>query len=83
MLEFRMARLHPRRLSQALLDEDRMRGLYEFTARTLTTARPVPFGALIVDTKTGEPLIAATNAVMLENDPSSLTPRCAPFGLLV
>jgi len=71
MLEFRMARLHPRRLSQVLLDEDRMRGLYEFTARTLTTARPVPFGALIVDTKTGEPLIAATNAVMLENDPSS------------
>src|SRR5215469_15229124 len=71
MLEFRMARLHPRRLSQALLDEDRMRGLYEFTARTLTTARPVPFGALIVDTKTGEPLIEATNAVMLETDPSS------------
>jgi len=48
-----------------------MRGLYRFTARTLTTARPVPFGALIVRTKTGKPLIEATNAVMAENDPSS------------
>jgi tRNA(Arg) A34 adenosine deaminase TadA len=48
-----------------------MRGLYEFTARTLKTGRPVPFGALIVATKTGKPLMQATNAVMPENDPSS------------
>jgi tRNA(Arg) A34 adenosine deaminase TadA len=48
-----------------------MRGLYRFTARTLETDRPVPFGALIVHTKTGKTLQQATNAVMKENDPSS------------
>ena len=53
------------------LDEDRMREVFEFTARTLTTARPVPFGALIVHTRTGKRLMLATNAVMPENDPSS------------
>jgi len=53
------------------LDEERMREVFHFTARTLTTAHPAPFGALIVDTKTGQRLIRATNAVMRENDPSS------------
>jgi len=48
-----------------------MRALYEFTARTLITKRPVPFGALIVNTRTGQRLMRATNAVMLESDPSS------------
>jgi tRNA(adenine34) deaminase len=52
-------------------DEDRMREVYEFTVRTLKTSRPVPFGALIVDTKTGKRLMIATNAVMAENDPSA------------
>jgi tRNA(adenine34) deaminase len=53
------------------LDEERMRELYEFTARTLETAHPVPFGALIVNTQTGERLMRATNAVTRESDPSS------------
>jgi tRNA(Arg) A34 adenosine deaminase TadA len=53
------------------LDEQRMREIYQFTARTLNTARPVPFGALIVDSRTGKRLMRATNAVMRENDPSS------------
>lgn len=48
-----------------------MRELYEFTARTLKTEHPVPFGALIVDTETGERLMRATNAVVREWDPSS------------
>jgi len=48
-----------------------MRALYRFTARTLTTSRPVPFGALIVHSRTGKPLMQATNAVMREHDPSS------------
>ncbi len=48
-----------------------MRALYRFTARTLNTSRPVPFGALIVDTRTGKRLMRATNAVMREHDPSS------------
>jgi tRNA(adenine34) deaminase len=52
-------------------DEERMRELYEFTARTLETSHPVPFGALVVNTKTGERLMRATNAVMRESDPSS------------
>src|ERR1700736_2960543 len=53
------------------IDEARMREIYAFTARTLETAHPVPFGALIVNTKSGERLMRATNAVMRENDPSS------------
>lgn len=71
MIESRVARLHPRPKPDSLLDEERMRGLCRFTARTLETSRPVPFGALIVHTKTGAPLLQATNAVMPENDPSS------------
>jgi len=53
------------------VDEERMREIYEFTARSLKTARPVPFGGLIVNTRTGERLMRATNAVMRENDPSA------------
>jgi tRNA(Arg) A34 adenosine deaminase TadA len=52
-------------------DERRMEEVIAFTAKTLETARPVPFGALIVDSKTGERLLRATNAVSVENDPSS------------
>jgi tRNA(Arg) A34 adenosine deaminase TadA len=52
-------------------DEDYMREVYQFTARTLETKSPVPFGALIVNTRTGERLMRATNAVRRENDPSS------------
>ena len=52
-------------------DEARMREIFEFTARSLKTTRPVPFGALIVNTRTGERLMRATNAVMRENDPSA------------
>jgi tRNA(Arg) A34 adenosine deaminase TadA len=48
-----------------------MQALVRFTARTLSTPRPVPFGALIVDTATGLPLTRAVNAVRAENDPSS------------
>jgi tRNA(Arg) A34 adenosine deaminase TadA len=48
-----------------------MRELFRFTARTLGTSRPVPFGALIVSTASGKQLMQATNAVMPENDPSS------------
>jgi tRNA(Arg) A34 adenosine deaminase TadA len=71
VIESRVARLNPRRTNHTLLDEERMRALYQFTARTLETDRPVSFGALVVHTKTGKPLLQATNAVMKENDPSS------------
>src|SRR5271154_3242704 len=53
------------------LDEERMRELVRFTARTLEGPHPAPFGASIVNTKTGERLMRATNAVMREHDPSS------------
>jgi tRNA(Arg) A34 adenosine deaminase TadA len=55
----------------AALDEKYMREIFRFTARTLETKNPVPFGALIVSTRTGEALMRATNAVRRENDPSS------------
>ncbi len=60
-----------RRTGVTPLDEERMREVFRFTARTLNTAYPAPFGALIVNTKSGERLMRATNAVMRENDPSS------------
>jgi tRNA(Arg) A34 adenosine deaminase TadA len=53
------------------LDEVRIGEIFEFTKRTFDTQRPTPFGALIVETKSGRPLIRANNAVMRENDPSS------------
>ena len=43
----------------------------KFTAKTMETETPVPFGALIVKTDTGEVLMQALNAVAKENDPSS------------
>jgi tRNA(adenine34) deaminase len=52
-------------------DERHMRELYRFTARTLETKHPVPFGAMIVSTRSGKLLMRATNAVRRENDPSS------------
>jgi tRNA(Arg) A34 adenosine deaminase TadA len=52
-------------------DELRMMELVRFTARTLETETPVPFGASIVATRTGELLMRAVNAVRVENDPSS------------
>ena len=53
------------------LDEERMRDIHAFTARTMNTSHPAPFGALIVHTKSGRTLMRATNAVLRENDPSS------------
>ena len=53
------------------VDKTRMAEVVAFTAKTLTTQRPVPFGALIVDSKNGKTLIRALNAVARESDPSS------------
>jgi tRNA(adenine34) deaminase len=52
-------------------DEAFMAGLVAFTGRSMETATPVPFGALIVETATGAVLMRALNAVRKENDPSS------------
>src|SRR6267154_2228266 len=56
---------------RVVTDEERMREVFQFTARSLKTAHPVPFGALIVNTRTGETLMRGTNAVLRESDPSS------------
>ena len=71
MLDCAMPATAARRMGVTALDEERMRELVRFTARRLETPFPAPFGALIVNTKTGERLMRATNAVMRENDPSS------------
>jgi tRNA(adenine34) deaminase len=71
MLNCRMATKTKMAAAPAEIDEQRMRELVQFTARTLETPRPVPFGALIVNTRTGERLMRAVNAVLRESDPSS------------
>jgi tRNA(Arg) A34 adenosine deaminase TadA len=53
------------------LDEKRMRELAAWTALTMQTPNPVPFGADIVHSQTGESLLRATNAVGPEQDPSA------------
>jgi tRNA(adenine34) deaminase len=57
--------------AQTALDGARMAEVVRFTARTLETERPVPFGALIVATASGKPLLKRVNAVRQEHDPSS------------
>lgn len=48
-----------------------MAELVAFTARSMETARPVPFGSSIVETRTGKVLLKALNAVAPEFDPSA------------
>ena len=52
-------------------DETIMTELVHFTARSFRTPSPVPFGAAIVHSKSGDLLYRARNAVMRERDPSS------------
>jgi len=54
-----------------VLDGERMRELAAWTALTLETPSPVPFGAEILNTRTGERLMRAHNAVAPEHDPSA------------
>ncbi len=53
------------------VDFARMQSLAAWTARTLTTPHPVPFGADILSTATGKRLMRARNAVARQNDPSA------------
>jgi tRNA(Arg) A34 adenosine deaminase TadA len=57
--------------ADAAFDIERMRSLAAWTALTLQTPHPVPYGAEIVHTETGERLMRATNAVGEEHDPSA------------
>ena len=56
---------------RAAVDDSRMAQLVAFTARSLKTERPVPFGSSIVNTRSGDVLLSALNAVAREFDPSS------------
>ena len=53
------------------LDAERMRSLIAFTMLTMDSPHPVPYGAEIFNTKTGESLMRAVNTVREENDPSA------------
>jgi tRNA(Arg) A34 adenosine deaminase TadA len=52
-------------------DEAVMAELARYTALSFDTPFPVPFGAAILHTRTGELLYRGRNAVARENDPSS------------
>jgi len=71
MLNYDMATPAAARTGVTPFDEDCIRAIVRFTARTLETPHPVPFGGLIVNTRTGETLMRAVNAVRREHDPSS------------
>ncbi len=58
-------------LSLAELDIERMSALAAFTARSMQTESPRPFGASIVHTRSGYMLLRALNAVKQQNDPSA------------
>lgn len=59
------------RAKRTRLDEERMAALVQFTARSLATERPRPFGAAVVHTRSGELLLRAMNNVAGEFDPSA------------
>ena len=52
-------------------DRERVRALAKWTALSFDTPGPVPFGAEIVDSKSGVRLMRALNAVGPEHDPSA------------
>jgi tRNA(Arg) A34 adenosine deaminase TadA len=56
---------------EPILDLQRMAAIAAFTARSMSTPRPRPFGASIVHTKSGIVLLQALNAVAQEFDPSA------------
>jgi tRNA(Arg) A34 adenosine deaminase TadA len=57
--------------SVSAIDRERMRSVAAFTAETLSTDHPVPFGADIVSTATGERLMRVVNRVGPDRDPSA------------
>jgi tRNA(Arg) A34 adenosine deaminase TadA len=57
--------------TDAAIDSKHMRDLAAWTALTMSTPNPVPFGAEIVHTKNSERLVRALNAVFPDHDPSA------------
>ena len=56
---------------QRAFDEACMASLAAFTARSMVTDKPRPFGAQIVQTRTGKLLVRALNAVRQRCDPTA------------
>jgi len=56
---------------QRMRDETILADLVRFTALSFATPSPVPFGAALVETRTGELLYRGRNAVLREKDPSA------------
>jgi tRNA(Arg) A34 adenosine deaminase TadA len=52
-------------------DLKQMKALVSFTARSLKTSRPRCFGASVVHSSSGKPLLFTLNAVMQQCDPSA------------
>jgi tRNA(Arg) A34 adenosine deaminase TadA len=55
----------------AAADEAHLTALVNYTSLSFSTPWPVAFGALIVDSQSGETLMRGRNAVVRENDPSA------------
>ena len=70
-LNFCMSVGQPSVRDTAAVDETHITALVKYTALSLSTPRPVPFGALIVNSESGETLMRARNAVARENDPAA------------
>ena len=71
MLDFLMGRQSIDSFQPNAVDQAYMAEIIRYTARTLATDSPVPFGALIAETKDNTILMRAVNTVRSENDPSS------------
>jgi tRNA(Arg) A34 adenosine deaminase TadA len=52
-------------------DREQMASLVAFTARSMATENPRPFGAALVDSKSGRLLLRTLNAVKQQCDPSA------------
>lgn len=61
----------PQLAVDSAVDVARMSALVAFTARSLNSASPRPFGASIVHTKSGDLLLRVLNAVRQQTDPSA------------
>ena len=60
-----------RKTPGAAADAEHMRAIAAFTARSMRSKSPRPFGAAIVETESGRTLLHALNAVRQEFDPSA------------
>ncbi len=56
--------------ASSITDENHITDLVRFTERTFLTNSPVPFGAMVLNSSTGERLVRTVNNSRKENDPT-------------